>query len=54
MEMQDERRCADHDPSAQFIKLDVSSDVLAVESAITEFKSAPVKHRRAFCAYIFF
>jgi len=54
MELQEKRHRADYDPSAQFIKLDVSSDIVAVESAITEFRSAPVKDRRAFCAYILF
>lgn len=54
MELQEKRHRADYDPFAQFTKLDVSSDIVAVESAITELKSAPEKHRRAFCAYVLF
>lgn len=53
-ELQEKRHNADYDPFAQFSKSDVSTDIAAVENAITDFKSAPAKHRRAFCAYILF
>ena len=51
-DLQEKRHSADYDPLAQFTKSAVSTDIVAVESAIAEFKSAPAKHRRAFCAYI--
>lgn len=53
-ELQEKRHGADYDPLAQFTKSDVSFDIAAVGIAIAEFKSAPIKHRRAFCAYILF
>ena len=53
-DLQEKRHSADYDPFAQFQELDVSTDLAAAETAITDFKSAPTKHRRAFCAYILF
>ena len=51
-DMQEKRHGADYDPFAQVTKLDVSTDIAAVEAAIARLKSAPAKHRRAFCAYV--
>ena len=51
-DVQEKRHSADYDPFAQFAASDVSTDIAAVEAAIARFKSAPEKHRRAFCAYI--
>ena len=53
-ELQEKRHSADYDPFVQFTKSDASTDIATVELAITAFKSAPVKDRRAFCAYILF
>ena len=51
-DLQEKRHSADYDPFAQFAESDVSNDIATVEAAITDFKSAPAKHRRAFCAYV--
>ena len=51
-DLQETRHSADYDPFAQFNGLDVGTDIAAAEAAIAEFRSAPVKHRRAFCAYV--
>ena len=53
-DLQETRHGADYDPLAQSNGLDVSTDLAAVEAAMTEFRSAPTKHRRAFSAYILF
>ncbi len=53
-DLQEIRHSADYDPLAQFNRLGVSTDLAAVGAAITEFRSAPIKDRRAFCAYILF
>ncbi len=53
-DLQEKRHSADYDPFAQFTELDVSTNIAAVEAAISRFKSAPIKHRRAFCAYVLF
>ena len=50
--MQDKRHQADYDPSARFVKSSVEFDIVLVEQAIKNFKSANVKDRRAFCAYV--
>lgn len=53
-DIQEKRHSADYDPFAQFTKSAVGNDIAAVEAAIARLKSAPEKHRRAFCAYILF
>ena len=53
-ELQEKRHSVDYDPFVQFTKSDASTDIATVELAITAFKSAPVKDRRAFCAYTLF
>ncbi len=51
-DVQEKRHSADYDPFAQFAESNVRNDIATVENAITDFKSAPTKHRRAFCAYV--
>lgn len=50
--LQEKRHSADYDPFARFTESVVNIDVAAAEAAIAMFKSAPAKHRRAFCAYV--
>jgi hypothetical protein len=52
VQLQDRRHSADYDPMASFTKVQVAADILLVEGAIAAFKSAPLKDRRAFCAYV--
>ncbi len=53
-ELQEKRHAADYDPSAQFTETDTSTDIAAVADTMAKFISAPVRDRRAFCAYILF
>lgn len=50
--LQDKRHRADYDPSATFLKSEVTSDIGLAEQAIVDFRSVGAKHRRAFCAYV--
>lgn len=52
--MQTKRHAADYDPLASFVKSEALQDIEAVEKAIEDFWSAPVKDRRAFCAFVLF
>lgn len=52
--MQDKRHKADYDPTENFWKSSVIQDINAVEQAIKGFKTAPLKDRRAFAAYVLF
>lgn len=50
--MQEKRHKADYDPTSRFWKSSVIQDVNAVEQVITGFRSAQIKDRRAFAAYV--
>ncbi len=52
--MQEKRHDADYDPFKAFVKSAVLSDIALVESVLATFSSAPVRDRRAFCAYVLF
>lgn len=50
--MQEKRHAADYDPFISMTKSAVYFDIVVAEQAIDAFKQVPVKHRRAFCAYV--
>lgn len=50
--MQKKRHAADYDPSTRFVKSEVAADIVVVEEAVGKFKTASIKERRAFCAYV--
>ena len=52
LEMQEKRHKADYDPTVTFPKLDVLSDIAAVENAIGEFSQASIKDRRALAVFV--
>ena len=52
VEMQEKRHKADYDPTVNFPKLDVLSDIASVEEAIRRFNQSPIKDRRAFAVFV--
>ena len=52
LEMQEKRHKADYDPTVTFPRLDVLSDIGAVERAISDFNQAPIKDRRALAVFV--
>ncbi len=52
--MQTKRHAADYDPTSKFLKSEVMTDIATATRAIADFDAAPIKDRRAFCAYILF
>ena len=50
--MQQKRHKADYDPYEKFFKSSVLSDIGIAETVIDAFERAPLKHRRAFVAYV--
>ncbi|MBB5518073.1 hypothetical protein [Amphiplicatus metriothermophilus] len=54
IEMQEKRHQADYDPYARFEKSEALQDILRVEAAIDAFRQAPLKDKRAFCAFVLF
>ena len=52
--MQRKRHSADYDPLYRVLKSEVAADIALSKDAIQKFCAAPVKHRRAFCAYVLF
>ncbi len=52
--MQDKRHDADYNPLAQFTRSSVTADLQMIESAMENFKKAPLPDRRAFCAFLLF
>lgn len=50
--MQIKRHDADYDPFRTFVKSEVESDIVSVESAISAFRLASRTDRRAFCAWV--
>jgi uncharacterized protein (UPF0332 family) len=52
--LQEKRHTADYDPSIRLTKSEVVADIRTAEEAITEFRKAPLKDRRAFAALVLF
>jgi hypothetical protein len=52
--MQVKRLNADYDPFAKFTKSEVAQDIATAERAMADFVKAPLKDRRAFCAFVLF
>jgi hypothetical protein len=52
--LQTKRHAADYDPMAKFSKSEVVQDIATVTQAIADFHSAPMKDKRAFCAFVLF
>jgi len=52
--MQSRRHAADYDPDARFTKSAPAQDVATARQAILDFAAAPVRDRRAFCAFVLF
>ena len=52
--MQEKRHLADYDPFENFTKSAVTQDIATVKQTIIDFGSAPIKDRRAFCAFVLF
>ena len=52
--MQENRHEADYDPFRTFSKSEVMVDIAAVEQAMSNFRLAGIRHRRAFCAFVLF
>lgn len=50
--MQKKRHDADYDPEAKHFKSGVMADVRAAESIIIRFNQVPMKHKRAFAAWV--
>lgn len=50
--MQEKRHEADYDPDARFAVSEIETDIGAVESAIADLVSAPIRHRRAFAVWV--
>lgn len=52
--MQEKRHAADYDPSTRLLKSAVENDIAAAELAISTLRTVPIKHRRAFAAWVIF
>lgn len=52
VEMQEKREKADCDPTGEYYKPSVETDIAAVEDASAAFESVPVRDRRAFAVYV--
>lgn len=52
--MQIKRHRADYDPTERFVRSDVVQDIDAADDAIRRFEAVPIKHRRAFAAWVVF
>jgi hypothetical protein len=54
VQLQLKRHEADYDPDATTYKSAVLADIAIVEAVIREFSNVPLKHRRAFAAWVMF
>jgi uncharacterized protein (UPF0332 family) len=54
VKMQKKRHLADYDPLVKIVKSEVQADLEVARQAIADFKAAPIKDRRAFCAFVLF
>ena len=52
--MQLKRHLADYDPLARLTKSEVRADIELTRQAMADFCQAPMKDRRAFCAFVLF
>ncbi len=52
--LQLKRHEAEYDPFSRFTKSGVEQDIDMVERVIANFSAAPIKDRRAFCAFVLF
>ena len=52
--MQNKRHSADYDPNVKLAKSVVVQDIETVKQVIVDFSTAPIKDRRAFCAFVLF
>ena len=50
--LQIERHAADYDPNSKFFRTDVQATIDAAEVAMKAFAKVPIKHRRAFAAWV--
>jgi hypothetical protein len=53
-QLQSKRHQTDYDPDAMLYKSVVLANIAIVETVIREFLSVPLKHRRAFAAWVLF
>ena len=51
-ELQIDRHSADYDPYSRFTLTDVIASIETAEIAIKTFEKVPIKHRRAFAAWV--
>jgi hypothetical protein len=54
VQLQSKRHQADYDPDATIYKSVVLTNIAIVETVIREFSNVPLKHRRAFAAWVMF
>lgn len=52
VQLQVKRHSADYDPTANFFRTEVLSDINSAENAIRDFAKADIKDRRAFAAWV--
>lgn len=50
--LQDKRHKSDYDPYEKIFKSAVLADIAIVETVIAAFEKTPLRHRRAFVAYV--
>jgi len=54
VQLQLKRHEADYDPEATMYKSAALANIAIVETVIKEFSNVPLKHRRAFAAWVMF
>jgi hypothetical protein len=54
VQLQLKRNEADYDPDATMYKSAAPANIAIVETVIKEFSNVPIKHRRAFAAWVMF
>jgi hypothetical protein len=54
VQLQSERHQADYDPDAMLYKSAALANIAIVETVILELSNVPLKHRRAFAAWVMF
>lgn len=52
--LQTKRHAADYDPNQMFYKSAVKQDIAIAARVIRDFDATPIKHRRAFAAFVLF
>ena len=51
-DLQEERHRADYDPTSRFLRSEVNLMISRADDALRAFQNVPLKHRRAFAAWI--